>query len=130
MGEFKDRLRFAMTYRQTTATELAFRTGISQSRISQYRKGIYRPKSEAVKKIADALMVNPDWLECESEDMEIFPSFKTVEDLTPFEMRLLNQFQKADDNVKRGICYILGIDEKGSKIDVIHTFSDSEINDI
>lgn len=127
-SSFNDRLCYIMSERMITSKELSYRTGISMSRISQYRKGIYKPKSEAMKKLADALIVNQDWLEGISDDMFAYPEYKTVQDLTPFEMRLLNQFQAANDNIKQGICFILGIDTKGTLMNFTKKFSDNEIN--
>ena len=114
--DFSDKLVAAMQMRGVTSRELAKRSGISESRISQYRKGVYEPKRDARNKLATALHVNPYWFDGTSEDMEI-KKYKTAQDLTPFEMRLLNQLQLADENVKKGICYILGIDATGRKLE-------------
>ena len=108
--DFVDKLIRAMQMRGMTSKELAKRSGISQSRISQYKKGVYRPKQDAMIKLATALNVNPYWFDGTSEDMEIYKEYKNVQDLTPFEKQLLNQFQLADENVKKGICCILGIE--------------------
>lgn len=113
--DFSDKLVTAMQVRGVTARELAKRSGISESRISQYRKGVYKPKRDAMNKLATVLGVNPYWFDGTSEDEEIekYKTLQDARDLTSFEMRLLNQFQLADENVKKGICYILGIDTTG-----------------
>ena len=115
--DFSDRLVAAMQMRGVTSKELAKRSGIPESTISRYRKGAYKPKRDTMNKLAAALRVNPYWFDGTSEDVEICKKTKMGQDLTPFEMRLLNQFQFADENVQKGICYILGIDTKGKKLE-------------
>ena len=60
--EFKNRLNQALGLRNMKASELAEKTGMHKSRISQYVNGIYEAKQEAVYKIALALDVSESWL--------------------------------------------------------------------
>ena len=60
--EFKYRLEKALSIRGMKAIDLVNKTGISESAISQYRKGLTKPKHDRLVKIADALSVNPSWL--------------------------------------------------------------------
>lgn len=115
--DFSDKLVTAMQMRGVTSKELAKRSGIPESTVSRYRKGAYKPKRDTMNKLAAALRVNPYWFDGISEDMEICRKYQIGQDLTPFEMSLLNQFQFADENVKKGICYILGIDTMGKKLE-------------
>ena len=115
--DFSDKLVAAMQMRGVTCTELAKQSGIPGSTISRYRKGTFRPKRDSMNKLAAALNVNPYWFDGISEDMEIYRKYQIGQYLTPFEMSLLNQFQFADENVKKGVCYILGIDTKGKKLE-------------
>lgn len=127
--DFAEKLCVAMSLRNVTAKELAHRTGISESRISQYRKGVYKPKTDAMNKLAIGLSVNPNWFDGTSDDMETYQNYQCEGDLTPFDMRLLNNFHKADNNIKKGICLILGIDTKGIKIKQTKEFTREQIDD-
>ena len=126
--DFSEKLAIAMKTRGVTAKELAKRSGISESRISQYKRGVYKPKSDAMNCLAKALTVNPYWFEGTSDEMDTFPHFQSEHDLTPFDMKLLNMFHRADNNTKEGICLILGIDTRGVNIKQTRVFSDNEIN--
>lgn len=73
MTLFQTRLKEAMERRGLRATDLANRTGLSKPRISQYLKGQYVPKSDAVLTIAEALGVTPAWLMGREEEPEAIP---------------------------------------------------------
>ena len=60
--DFRIRLEKALTEKIMKPIELAEKTGISQSTISQYRSGYSKPKDKRLVKIAEALQVNPAWL--------------------------------------------------------------------
>ena len=60
--DFRIRLEKALTEKNMKPIELAEKTGISQSTISQYRSGYSKPKDKRLVKIAEALQVNPAWL--------------------------------------------------------------------
>lgn len=60
--DFRIRLEKALTKKNMKPIELAEKTGISQSTISQYRSGYSKPKDKRLVKIAEALQVNPAWL--------------------------------------------------------------------
>ena len=126
--DFADKLTIAMTARNVTAKELAQRTGISESRISQYKKGVYKPKTDAMTKLAVGLNINPHWFDGTSDDMETYHDYKNEGDLTPFDMRLLNSFHQADDNLKKAICLLLDIDTTGIRISQSRVFTEEQIN--
>jgi transcriptional regulator with XRE-family HTH domain len=127
--DFAEKLCVAMSIRDVTAKELAHRTGISESRISQYRKGVYKPKTDAMNKLAVGLSVNPNWFDGTSDDMETYHDYQKEGDLTPFDMRLLNAFHNSDDNIKEALCLILGIDAKGVRIEQTREFTEEQISD-
>ena len=62
VAELKDRLNEAIKLRDIKAVELAERTGLTESNISQYRNGYAEPKDENLIKLANVLNVNPSWL--------------------------------------------------------------------
>ena len=59
---FKYRLEKALTLRGMKPIDLVRKTKISESAISQYRKGLTEPKRDRLVQIANALSVNPSWL--------------------------------------------------------------------
>jgi transcriptional regulator with XRE-family HTH domain len=60
--QFINRLKSVMKERKITQTELAKRTGIRQSSISDWLNDRYEPKQDKVYIIAKALNVSPAWL--------------------------------------------------------------------
>lgn len=60
--QFINRLKSIMKDRKITQTELAKRTGIRQSSISDWLNDRYEPKQDKVYIIAKALNVSPAWL--------------------------------------------------------------------
>ena len=60
--QFINRLKSIMKERKITQTELANRTGIRQSSISDWLNNRYEPKQDKVYIIAKALNVSPAWL--------------------------------------------------------------------
>lgn len=60
--DFRIRLEKALTKNGMKPIELAEKTGISQSTISQYRSGYSKPKDKRLVKIAEVLHVTPAWL--------------------------------------------------------------------
>lgn len=56
------RMKAIMAERQITQSELAQRTGIRASSISDYLNNRYEPKQDKIYLLADALGVNPAWL--------------------------------------------------------------------
>lgn len=60
--DFRDRLRKAMNDNSLNSRELSKRCGLSEASISRYLLGQMEPKVDAIKKMADALRVDPVWL--------------------------------------------------------------------
>ena len=71
VSSFSERLREAMALRDVRAIDISVNTGISKPQISHYLRGHYKPKQEAVMKIARYLRVSEVWLmgydDCERE---------------------------------------------------------------
>ena len=59
---FRIRLDKALALRDMKPVDLANRTGISESTISQYRSGYSKPKRDRLVLLANALGVSPSWL--------------------------------------------------------------------
>lgn len=62
MTEIKERLAEALKVRDMTAAELARRSGVDKGSISNYLKGKFIPKQNAIGSMAKALNVSPAWL--------------------------------------------------------------------
>lgn len=61
-GELKDRLTTALSIRNMKPIDLAEKTGIPKSAISQYMSGYAKPKQDRVYLISKALNINEPWL--------------------------------------------------------------------
>ena len=62
MYEFKDRLKYAMNFRNKKAIDIANALNINRGIISQYINGNYKPNQSRLYEIANYLNVNPAWL--------------------------------------------------------------------
>lgn len=62
MDDFIRNLTSALLREGITQAELSRRTGISDSKISSYLRGRYKPNGETLSKIASVLHVSPAWL--------------------------------------------------------------------
>lgn len=71
--EFKYRLEKALAIRGMRPKDLAVKSGISESTISQYRSGYAKPKEKKLALIASVLNVNPTWLMGLDVPMEQYP---------------------------------------------------------
>lgn len=67
---FAERLIEAMRIRNMKAIKLCQLTGLSQSDVSNYRHGYYKPNPKSLAKIAAALHVAPEWLDGYDVPME------------------------------------------------------------
>ena len=70
MGYFQKRLRQTMFFKGIRQKDISDRTGISDSKISSYVTGRYKPNAETLAKIANALGVDAAWLAGEGPDAE------------------------------------------------------------
>lgn len=96
--EFKVRLQKALNARNMKPIDLANRTGLSESLISQYRSGYSKPKSMRLTIIADALGVSPAWLM--GLDVPMEPTKAQTRDLNADEQELLSYFDNLNDTGK------------------------------
>lgn len=86
---FKNRLNQALALRDMRAVDLINKTGIAKGRISQYMKGLYEPKPQALFTIAAALNVNSEWLTGNSDVMET----QTEEERLACQVQFLETFR-------------------------------------
>lgn len=104
VASFKSRLEKAMEVRDKRAIDIVKATGISESAMSQYRKGMIEPKREKLMAIAEYLRVDPSWL----MGLDV-PMVKIVQvdylahKITNDEYTLIEMFRKLDDDSQRNI---------------------------
>ena len=79
-----ERLRYAISYRHTTAAQVSKETNISRGSLSQYMSGKFSPKQDRLYTLAKHLRVSPLWLmgiDVSMEDVkpkEFFPINNTT----------------------------------------------------
>lgn len=123
-NNFSERLCPAMDARGIKSQELSRITGIDKSSISCYRNGKYKANSANLYILADALRVNPAWLMGSNEvpmDIRnatahtINASNEYLSDvlitLDDKETMLIERYRAADDEKKRLIAYLLGLEK-------------------
>lgn len=88
---FAERLARALDARDVKQVELAEKTGISKSAISQYLSGAFVPKQRNTYKIAAALGVNPAWLMGKDVEMEDVSATNIVRYTTTKQVPLLGE---------------------------------------
>lgn len=105
MDSFANRLKQALEMRDMKPAELASKTGISRSDISNYLAGRYKAKQDKLYPISVALDVLPEWLMgCDvpmspSHVLPIPPS-QSSSTLTEDEQRLLMAYRNASDDLR------------------------------
>ena len=116
---FKKRLEIALLARHMRPVDLAKKTGISESTISQYRSGYAEPKEERLALIANALRVNPTWLmglnvPSDISNVDSFDYNIKLPDNTEatLEAKVLNGYINADDLTKNMIERLLNIEKE------------------
>ena len=75
MNKFPERLNYALQARNKSQKDIAMILECDKSSITNYIKGKYIPKPDAVKRIADYLNVNMMWLYGFSDVMHTGPDF-------------------------------------------------------
>lgn len=104
MDSFSNRLKVALEIRCMKPADLAAKSGVSRSDISNYLKGRYKAKQDKLYPIAKALDVLPEWLMGCDVPMTASPSIveprHVTASLSPDELRLLTAYRNADDRAR------------------------------
>lgn len=115
-NNFAERLIIAMDKRDMKSQELARITGIDKASISCYRSGKYKANSANLYLLANTLRVNPAWLMGSDEvPMDMVKPSQNVHDisestLTDYEKQIIIEYRNADDQKKRLLAYLLGLE--------------------
>lgn len=113
-NQFAERLQTALSENDMRPLELSRITGIDKAAISNYLNGKYKPKTDKLYLIANALRVNEAWLMGSDEvPMRKAPiKTDTIYHLSEDEVLLIEQFRKATFEQKRIVGYVLGLKAK------------------
>lgn len=106
VDEFKNRFNQALSIRNMKAVELAEKTGLSESTISQYRSGYAKPKEKKLAIIANALDVSPTWLMGLDVPMELE---KTPQGYAEYVTQLYNESKKENAEEQEEIQEIINL---------------------
>ena len=97
---------------------LAERTGLSKSTLQRFESGkIKNIPLAQLQTLATGLRTTPEWLLGLYDDPDVNSHYMFTSQLTPFDMRLLNNFHKADDEMKKAVCKLLDVEPTWSKFD-------------
>lgn len=95
---FSDRLKSAMDDNGLSAADVSRLTGIDRSLLSKYLKGIKHPKVDRLRRLANVLYVNVDWL-----DGYDVPKTPAPMQLSPLENDIIVNFRGCNDAEKFAI---------------------------
>lgn len=104
---FADRLNKILRIRNIKPAELAEKSGVPKSAISQYLSGLYEAKQKNIDKLSLALNVNPSWLMGHDVPMEKidfrYASYKGIntEGLDENDIEEINRFVEFIKNKKK-----------------------------
>lgn len=112
VDSFRNRLEEAMRLRGKRAIDIVNATGISESAMSQYRKGMIEPKREKLMALAEYLRVDPTWLMGLDVPMETTVHYDYIFDTTPEETNILELYRQADPETQEMIKKFLAYAEK------------------
>ena len=101
MAEFKDIFRNLRIDRNMTQDELADALGLTKQAVSHYERGSRYPRRDRLESISDFFNVDMDYLTGRSS--------VTTRLLTEEELRLLNAYRAASEELKGAACAVLGI---------------------
>lgn len=82
-----ERMKQVMNEKQITQAELAKRTGIRASSISDYLNNRYEPKQDKIYLIAEALHVDAGWLSGREKESDKIPTISGISNIVPIEKK-------------------------------------------
>ena len=118
--DFKTRIIELMEIRGLTQSELSQRTGITQSSLSDYIKGKYKPKQDKIDLIARALDVSPSYLMGWEETLKSWDEKYNVE-------KLVNEVNRIEKGVR---IPVLGTIAADIPIEAIENYNTEEWEEI
>lgn len=112
---FSTRLEQALKIRNMKQIDLAKKTGIGRSAISQYLSGFFEPRQDNIFKIAQALSVSEAWLMGFDVEMEAVPyTSKANEDA--YLKNAMNEISRQDSRLAKLIDSYMNLTDQGRDI--------------
>ena len=124
MNIISDRLKMLCSHLGVSQRELARKAGVRESSISNYINGYCSPSQKTIKQIADAFNISPAWLmgygKDNNLDMHSYSLFDIEEDdprqdVTAFDLVLLNSYYAASESTRKTINILLDIENIAPK---------------
>lgn len=104
-NETAQRLRFAIDRAGLKAQDLANRSGIGKSSISQYLSGSHAPSNKSAGAMAEVLGVNPVWL----MGFDVPMNAPLSSELTDYERALIDAYRTADAGTQQAVEKLLDL---------------------
>ena len=107
--DINNRIRDLRIVHNMSQEQLAEKVGTTKQAISQYERGIRKPKYEILEAIADYFNVDYDYLIGKTAKTTFLPQMLTIQ-MSKKEFRLLDAYRNADKDTKKIIRMLLHID--------------------
>jgi transcriptional regulator with XRE-family HTH domain len=107
--DIKNRIRDLRLIHNMSQEQLAEKVGTTKQAISQYERGIRKPKYEILEAIADFFNVDYDYLIGKTPKTTFLPQMLTLQ-LSKKEFRILEAYRNADKDTKKIVRMLLKID--------------------
>ena len=107
--DIKNRIKDLRIIHNMSQEQLAEKVGTTKQAISQYERGIRKPKYEILEAIADYFNVDYDYLIGKTPKTTFLPQMLTLQ-LSKKEFRILEAYRNADKDTKKIIRMLLKID--------------------
>lgn len=100
-----------------TLAEMEAKTGLPAQTISRYELGQRVPKIDTSIEIADALNINPLWLQGYDANIEL-PTHVSEDGLDKETKEVVNAYINADTYVRFGVRKLLGLDTQSAELQI------------
>lgn len=107
--DIKNRIKDLRLIHNMSQEQLAEKVGTTKQAISQYERGIRKPKYEILEAIADYFNVDYDYLIGKTPKTTFLPQMLTLQ-LSKKEFRILEAYRNADKDTKKIVRMLLKID--------------------
>jgi transcriptional regulator with XRE-family HTH domain len=107
--DIKNRIKDLRIIHNMSQEQLAEKVGTTKQAISQYERGIRKPKYEILEAIADYFNVDYDYLIGKTPKTTFLPQMLTLQ-LSKKEFRILEAYRNADKDTKKIVRMLLKID--------------------
>lgn len=117
IATFATRIKEYRTMNDLTLAEMEAKTGLPAQTISRYELGQRVPKIDTSIEIADALNINPLWLQGYDANIEL-PTHVSEDGLDRETKEVVNAYINADTYVRFGVRKLLGLDTQSAEFQI------------